>query len=117
MFLNLYSSRIIIREMLNQKDTETLAYVVMPDHVHWLFQLNEGGSLERIIRRVKGVSARKINLRLNREGSIWQHGFFDHAVRNQKDVKPIARYIIANPLRAGLVSRLADYPHWDAVWV
>jgi putative transposase len=29
----------------------------------------------------------------------------------------IARYIVANPLRAGLVERLGDYPHWDAVWL
>ncbi|MFV3290267.1 transposase, partial [Pseudomonas sp. NY11955] len=29
----------------------------------------------------------------------------------------VARYIVANPIRAGLVSRVGDYPHWDAVWL
>jgi hypothetical protein len=29
----------------------------------------------------------------------------------------LARYIVANPLRAGLVEHLGDYPHWDAVWL
>jgi hypothetical protein len=29
----------------------------------------------------------------------------------------IARYIVGNPLQAGLVDRIGDYPHWDAVWL
>jgi hypothetical protein len=32
-------------------------------------------------------------------------------------VVKVARYIVYNPVRAGLVSRIGDYPHWDAVWV
>jgi len=32
-------------------------------------------------------------------------------------VQATARYIVANPLRAGLVERLGDYPLWDAVWL
>ena len=39
---------------------------------------------------------------------------FDEFSRSQKDV---ARYIVANPLRAGLVKKLADYPFWNAVWL
>ena len=34
-----------------------------------------------------------------------------------EDLKKTARYIVANPLRAGLVKRLGDYPHWDALWL
>ncbi|MFM2004374.1 MAG: hypothetical protein RLZZ09_29 [Pseudomonadota bacterium] len=29
----------------------------------------------------------------------------------------IARYNVVNPLRAGLVDRIGDYPHWDAAWL
>jgi hypothetical protein len=29
----------------------------------------------------------------------------------------MARYVVANPLRAGLVKRLGDYPLWDAIWL
>ena len=42
---------------------------------------------------------------------------YDHALRKDEDVKKIARYIIANPLRAGLVEKIEDYPYWDAVWL
>ncbi|MGB7814803.1 MAG: hypothetical protein WBL28_00460 [Methylotenera sp.] len=48
---------------------------------------------------------------------IWQPGFYDHAIRKDEDIVAIARYIIANPIRAGLVKRVGDHPHWDAVWL
>jgi putative transposase len=32
-------------------------------------------------------------------------------------LRNLARYVVANPLRAGLVDSIRDYPHWDAVWL
>jgi len=43
--------------------------------------------------------------------------FHYHALRNEESIKAAARYIIANPLRAGLVQRIEDYPLWDALWL
>ncbi len=43
--------------------------------------------------------------------------FHDRAMRKEEDLKAAARYIVANPLRAGLVERCGDYPLWDAVWL
>jgi uncharacterized protein with ACT and thioredoxin-like domain len=48
---------------------------------------------------------------------IWQQDFHDHALRMEEDVKSVARYIVANPLRAGLVMKIGDYSHWDAKWL
>ncbi|MCF6281296.1 MAG: hypothetical protein L3J28_03650 [Candidatus Polarisedimenticolaceae bacterium] len=41
----------------------------------------------------------------------------DRAIRKEEDLVAIARYIVANPLRAGLVKSIKDYPHWDCVWL
>ncbi len=41
----------------------------------------------------------------------------DHALRKDEDLVHLARYVVANPVRAGLVERLGDYPLWDAQWV
>ncbi len=49
--------------------------------------------------------------------SVWQHGFFDRAVRRECNLIALSRYIVANPLRAGLVEEIGDYPLWDAVWM
>lgn len=50
-------------------------------------------------------------------GGLWQPGFHDRAIRRQQDVRKAARYIVANPLRAGLVTDVLKYPYWDAVWM
>ncbi|MFC6672099.1 transposase [Marinobacterium aestuariivivens] len=95
----------------------TLAYVIMPDHLHWLFQLRSDTELHRLMHRIKGISAYRINRLLGRSGSVWQPGYHDHAVRNDEDLRALARYVVANPLRGGLVTSLGDYPFWDAIWL
>ncbi len=90
---------------------ETLAFVVMPDHVHWLVQLKDAVSLGNVVRRFKA----RVSIVLG--APVWQRGFHDHAVRKDEDMVEAARYIVANPVRAGLVRRIGDYPHWDAVWL
>jgi tRNA 2-thiocytidine biosynthesis protein TtcA len=42
---------------------------------------------------------------------LWQRGYIDHVLRNEEDTLAVARYIIENPLRAGLVRNPLDYPH------
>lgn len=118
-FRDLYLGRIVVRAFMGARpEAETLAFVVMPDHFHWLMQLGDAGDLSKAVQGVKSVSARLINRRLARKGTVWQDdGFHDHAVRRDEDLLAIARYIVANPLRAGLVRKLGDYPLWDAVWL
>jgi len=65
----------------------------------------------------KGRVARAVNLARGRGGSVWMPGFHDHALRHERDMLPSARYIVANPLRAGLADTLGSYPYWDAVWL
>jgi len=38
-------------------------------------------------------------------------------LRNDEDLLDVARYVVANPVRAGLVPRVGDYPFWNAVWL
>jgi REP element-mobilizing transposase RayT len=90
---------------------QTLAFVVMPDHIHWLLQLEEDGSLSEAVRVYKA----KVSLILRQQ--VWQRGFHDHALRDDEDLRGIARYIIANPLRSGLAKSIGEYPHWDAIWL
>ena len=96
---------------------ESLAWVLMPDHVHWLFQLGSRTNLSGAMKLFKARSAYKANRLLGRTGQVWQIAFHDHAVRRDEDLAAIARYIVDNPVRAGLVDRVALYPFWDAVWL
>ncbi|WP_373974551.1 transposase [Chitinibacter sp. SCUT-21] len=113
-------ARIVIREMRSLHEAhhvDSLAWVLMPDHLHWLFTLQSERDMADVMQSVKGRSARLINEFLHRNGAIWQKGFYDHTVRSDENLKHIARYIVANPLRAGLVQQIGDYPWWDAVWL
>jgi REP element-mobilizing transposase RayT len=94
-----------------------LAWVLMPDHVHWLMQLGQNDDLGDVVARLKSASARSVNRVLRREGALWARAYHDHALRSDESVQEVARYIIGNPVRAGLVERVGDYPFWDAVWV
>ncbi len=90
----------------------------MPDHLHWLLQLRENGELSQVVQLVKSVSAHAINRQVKLPlPRVWQPGFHDHALRKEEDVRAVARYVVANPLRAGLVQRIGDYPHWNAIWL
>jgi putative transposase len=113
-------ARVVISEMRRLHEAEvlhSLAWVVMPDHVHWLFQLGDLVTLSTAMKAFKARSAQRLNEKLVRSGPIWQKAYYDHALRGDEDMQGIARYIVGNPLRAGLVDRIGDYPHWDAVWL
>jgi putative transposase len=104
------------RQAQSEGFADSLAWVVMPDHFHWLIQLQKG-TLAQLMCQAKSLSTRAVNSVLGRTGSLWQQGFHDHALRKEEDLVKLARYVVANPLRAGLVEKLGDYPLWDAIWV
>ncbi len=119
LFRDFKLGRCVVAEMMNAQrwnQAQSLAWVVMPDHLHWLMQL-EDASLETLMRQVKSRSSKAINERCARTGQLWQAGFHDRALRQEEDLLASARYIVANPLRAGLVKRVGDYPLWDAIWL
>jgi REP element-mobilizing transposase RayT len=98
-------------------DARMLAWVLMPDHVHWLVQVGEKESLSTVVNRLKSASGRLVNRRIGKQGPLWQKAFHDHALRAEEDLRKAARYMVANPLRAGLVQEIFDYPFWNAVWI
>jgi REP element-mobilizing transposase RayT len=105
-----------LRHIEREGLARTMAFVLMPDHLHWLMQL-QTASLSRAVRRFKGRSARGVNHLRRCRGRLWQPSFHDHALRKDESIIYVARYIVANPLRAGLVKSIGDYPLWDCVWL
>ncbi|MGR8999898.1 MAG: REP-associated tyrosine transposase [Gammaproteobacteria bacterium] len=111
-------ARLIVMNMKLLHEDQTvysLAWVVMPDHVHWLFQLESTATLSEVVKTFKARIAHRVNAYLGKSGPLWQKNLYDHALRKEEDVWEIARYIVANLLRAGLVKHIGDYPHWDAI--
>ncbi len=90
--------------------------VVMPDHAHLI--LTPATDLEgrrihplhEIMRLIKSHSARLINEQFGHAGRIWQQESFDHVLRSSESLDAKVAYILANPVRAGLVNVQEDYP-------
>ena len=87
---------------------ELHAFVVMPNHVHLLITPNE--PLPKILRSLKGFTARRANSLLGRSGeAFWIEESFDHLARDRWEFDSIRHYIEENPVRAMLTSRAEDY--------
>ena len=87
--------------------THSLAYVVMPDHIHWLVEIR-AFSLDYIMQRFKSSSALRINRMLGKTGPFWQSSYHDHAMRSEESLFRHAMYIVANPVRANLASCVGE---------
>lgn len=97
-----------------------LAYCIMPNHVHLLIESllqelphHKGKSaispIADTMRLLKGRTARYCNLALNRTGIFWHHEYYDHYVRDEKEMEGIILYIINNPVKAGLAKEWKDW--------
>jgi len=106
----------IIHATSTWADSRLLAWVLMPDHWHGLLQLGDE-PLARVVARFKACASRTLHASCELHGAPWDRSFHDHALRSDEDVRTVARYIVANPVRAGLVDSVFDYPYWDAVWL
>ena len=85
-----------------------LAYCFMPDHVHLLIEgRTEDADCRRFIARAKQFSGFHFKRRFGY--ALWQRYGFERTLRDRDATLSVARYIVENPLRAGLVQRVADY--------
>ena len=79
------------------------AWCVMPNHAHGILTPAPGVLLEKITYAWKHGSARLINRALGRRGMVWQNESFDHLPRDEESLERFRRYVLANPVVAGLM--------------
>jgi len=96
------------------QDAHLRAWVLMPDHWHGLIELGNTHDLSAVVRNLKSNTARRIRLVHPDIAMVWEKGFQDHALRKEEAIYAAARYLVLNPIRAGLASRVGDYPYWNA---
>ena len=81
------------------------SYIVMPNHIHGIFILKEGLSLSRVVQAFKSVCTNEYIRGVHQQGwkefdhALWQMSFYDHVIRNEKDLFRIQEYIVNNPLQ------------------
>ncbi|MDZ7644075.1 MAG: transposase [Woeseiaceae bacterium] len=85
------------------------AAVVMPDHLHLAGSLNSN-PLPRVMHSLKSYTSKQL-ASMGVSPPVWQRGYHDHAIRDEKDYAIRISYLIDNPVRAGLVTRPDEYPY------
>jgi REP element-mobilizing transposase RayT len=97
------------RRTCREKRFVILAHCLMPDHAHLLLEgTDDRSDLAALIKSAKQRTGQRFAARMKRP--LWDEGFHDRVLRPEEDPKAFARYIIQNPVRAGLVKSPFDYP-------
>jgi putative transposase len=77
--------------------------VLMPDHLHALVAFPPDRRMRTVVAQWKSYTAKHANVR-------WQRDFFDHRLRGDEPLEEKAAYLRKNPVRAGLVARIEEWP-------
>jgi REP element-mobilizing transposase RayT len=88
-------------------------YCFMPDHFHALVLGESPDSNFRAFVRVAKQKTSHQFLRLT-GNKLWKDGYWDRTLRGGSSTVDLVRYIVMNPVKAGLVSNPLDYPHWGS---
>jgi REP-associated tyrosine transposase len=98
---------------------ETVAICILPDHIHALWQLPDGDAdyaarwslfKSAFSRGLAPAPARSASKIIKREKGIWQRRYWEHAIPGDADFEHHVNYIHYNPVKHGLVTRVADWP-------
>ncbi|UTA52740.1 transposase [Lysobacter soli] len=98
----------------------THGWVVLPDHLHCVIELPEGDTdFPARWRLIKGAFSKGLpknehrsTVRVRRgERDIWQRRYWEHLIRDEADYRAHMDYVHINPLKHGLVQRVADWPY------
>ncbi|MCF8411951.1 MAG: transposase [Melioribacteraceae bacterium] len=92
------------------KEYFLICFCIMPNHVHLIFELLAGNNgISNIMKGIKGVTARKCNLELNRRGKFWQEESYDRLIRDDFELYFVVRYVLLNPVKARLADNWSEW--------
>ena len=90
------------------------AWVIMPNHSHFLLKPSEGFTLSSIMHSIKSFTASESNKIIGRKGKFWQEDYFDRYIRDAGHFEKAVRYIENNPVKAGLCKTPAEWKYSSA---
>jgi len=79
--------------------------------------MRKGFPLHDVLHGWKSFTAKAINRRLGRRGTVWMPDYFDRYIRDNQHLDAVVAYIHANPVKAGLVEHEEAWPHSSAGWM
>lgn len=105
-FLNL------LKEVNRRYETRCHAYCLMGNHYHLLLETPRG-NLSMAMRQLNGVYTQTFNWLHTKTGHLFQGRYAAILIARDEHLLEAARYVVLNPVRAGIVSRPKDWP-WSS---
>ena len=115
-----------LRRVRQRRPFKVVAIVLLPDHLHTLWELPHGDDdYSTRWRQIKTLVARALprpidptntlsaSRRWRGEHGVWQRRFYEHSCRDEADLKRLVDYIHVNPVKHQLVERVSDWP-WSS---
>lgn len=111
-FLKPDPARILLEQLLECRDRGFYAlhaFVIMPEHLHFLLTPGSETSLEKAVQMIKGGSSHRIKQELIYRFPIWMSGFHDRWIRELAEYRLRKQYIELNPVKAGYAGKPSEY--------
>ncbi len=97
-----------LRRQSEEQNVAILAYTFLPDHVHLLLRIDGSVGIVDFIRKFKSVTTRLWWTHGN-TGRLWQRTFHDHLLRDNDDDSEYVKYVMMNPIKAGLAANWGEH--------
>jgi REP element-mobilizing transposase RayT len=99
----------VMGEVRRDTGFELHAWVVMPDHAHFVIQLRGPSKLGRVMQLIKGRFAHRYNKLSGSAGNLWQSRYHARVLRHENALNAAIEYVHYNPVAAGLVSSPEEF--------
>lgn len=102
----------VLGEVVKRFNWTVHAYCLMSNHYHLLVETPDG-NLAQGMRQFNGVYTQRFNRRHGRVGHVFQGRYKAIIVQKENYLLELARYIVLNPVRAGMVRSAREWP-WSS---
>jgi len=100
----------VLRSLVSEQKFMLHDFVIMPDHVHLLIEVDGDMTIEKSMQLIKGRFSHRLSHEFSYKGDVWQRGFTEVQVLNKQNFEAHRAYIAENPIKAGLVASTEEYP-------
>lgn len=98
----------ILKDVCDKQGFTVIVYCFMPNHLHLLLESGETSNLKEMMRIFKQITS--FHYKKATGNKLWQSSYIDRVLRKEEDTIVVARYIVANPVKARIVANAIDYP-------
>ena len=104
----------VLRSLVAEHRFHLHDFVIMPDHIHLLFEVGRDMTVEKAMQLIKGRFSYRLSKEYGYKGQVWQRGFSDHRIRDFVDYEQHVQYIHLNPVKKHLCEQPSEYKYSSA---